>query len=255
MLAMKITAYKTDLITPGDSIEELIIKNIKQLPENSILTIVSKAFSFSENRLVPKVTGTTEEMHKLAKQEADFYLDSSLSRYNLLLTIKGNWMFVNSGVDQSNSENQYTLWPKNPQESVNKIWKFLRLHYGLKNVGVIMTDSKSFPLSWGVVGHGIAYAGFNPLKDYRGSKDLHGREMEMEKLSIVQSIATAACLEMGEGNEQRPIAVVNELQQDIEWLDHVPTQDELDDLSISIEDDLFAPMLTSLDWEKGGDTK
>jgi F420-0:gamma-glutamyl ligase len=250
---MIVTAHKTNLIKPGDSLEELIKNNIKKIEENSVITIVSKAFSFSENRLVPKITGTTEEMHKLAKKEADFYLDSSLSRYNLLLTIKGNWIFVNSGVDESNSENQYTLWPKNPQESVNKIWKFLRSHYGLKNIGVIMTDSKSFPLSWGVVGHGIAYCGFNPLKDYRGKKDLHGRDMEMERLSIVQSIATAACLEMGEGNEQRPIAVVSEFQQDIEWLDHVPTKAELDDLSISIEDDLFAPMLTEVDWVEGGE--
>lgn len=250
---MIVKAYKTNLIKAGDSLEELFKNNVPKIEENSIVTIVSKAFSFSENRLVTKVEGTREELHKLAKQEADYYLDSLLSRYNLLLTIKGNWMFVNSGVDQSNSENQYTLWPKDPQESVNKIWKFLRSHYGLKNVGVIMTDSKSFPLSWGVVGHGISYCGFNPLKDYRGTKDLHGREMEMERMSVVQSIATAASFEMGEGNEQRPIAVVSDFQQDIEWLDHAPTKEELDELAITIEDDLFAPMLNAVEWTKGGE--
>lgn len=108
-----------------------------------------------------------------------------------------------------------------------------------------MTDSKTFPLSWGVVGHGIVHCGFNPLKDYRGTTDLHGREMYMERLSIVQSVATTACLEMGEGNEQRP--------QDIEWIDHEPTKEELDTLKVALEDDAFGPMLTSVEWKNGGD--
>jgi len=250
---MIVKAYKTKLIIPGESLEEVIKQAIKAIPENSIVTIVSKAFSFAENRLVEKTTGTTEEMHELGKKEADYYLDASVSQYNLLLTIKANCMFFNAGVDQSNSQNQYTLWPMDPQKSINEIWKFLRSYYKVNNLGVIMTDSKTFPLSWGVVGHGVVYCGFNPLKDYRGTKDLHGREMFMERLSIVQSVATAACLEMGEGNEQRPIAIVSDFQQDIEFLDHEPTKEELDTLEVSLEDDAFGPMMNSVNWKKGGE--
>lgn len=251
MLYMIVKAYKTQIIKSGDSLEDIISNSIPEIPEGSIVAIASKAFSFAEKRLVPKIEGTTEEMHELGKQEADYYLDASVSQYNLLLTINGNCLFFNAGVDQSNSENQYTLWPTDPQKSVNEIWKFLRSHYNLKKVGVVMTDSKTFPLSWGVVGHGIVYCGFNPLKDYRGTKDLHGREMFMERLSIVQSVATAACLEMGEGNEQRPVAVISDFQQDIEWLDHEPTKEELDTLKVSLEDDAFGPMLTSVEWKRG----
>lgn len=249
---MKVTAYKTKLISPGDSIEELIKATFTEIPENSIITIVSKAFSFAENRLVPIVTGTAEEKHELAKKEADYYLDASFSQYNLLLTIKGNWMFFAAGIDESNSAGSYTFWPKDPQKSVNKVWEFIRSHYGVKNIGVIMTDSKSFPLSWGVVGHGIVSCGFKPLKDYRGTKDLFGREMKMERLSLVQSFATAACLEMGEGDEQRPIALISDIQQDVEWVDHVPTKEELAVLDITMDDDAFGPFLKAVEWQKGG---
>lgn len=252
---MKVIAHTTKLMSPGDSVEELITETFESIPENSVITIVSKAFSFAENRLVPIVTGTREEKHKLGKQEADYYLEASVSQYNLLLTIKGNWMFFTAGIDESNSAGAYTLWPKNPQASVNRVWNFIRSHYGVKNVGVIMTDSKSFPLNWGVVGHGIVYCGFNPLKDYRGTKDLFGREMVMERLSIVQSLATAGCLEMGEGDERRPLALITDIQQDMQWQDHEPTQDELAALDISLDDDVFGPFLQAVEWKKGGGLK
>lgn len=248
---MKIKAYKTKILQAGEPIEQLIIDTFDSIPENSIITIVSKAFSFAENRFVKKITGTTEEKHELAKQECDFYLDASVSRYNLLLTIKRNCMFFNGGIDESNSDDMYTLWPTDPQKSVNAVWNFIRSRYAVKNVGVIMTDSKTFPLSWGVVGHGIVFCGFNPLKDYRGTKDIFGREMQMERLSMVQSFATAACLEMGEGNEQRPIALISEIQQDVAWQDHVPTEAELAVLDITIDDDAFGPLLKNVDWQKG----
>lgn len=249
---MKVTAYRSKIIQPQDSLEQLLAETIPSIPERSVVAIVSKAFSFSENRFAQKQTGSVAEKHDLAKQESEYYLDASLSRYNLLFTIIKNWMWVNAGIDESNSDSQYTLWPQDPQKSVNKIWKFIKEHYGVKEVGVIMTDSKSIPLNWGVTGLALAHCGFYPLKDYRGTKDIFGRTMQMEQLSISQSIAAAACLEMGEGNERRPFAVASNFQQDIQWQERPPTQAELDSLVISKEDDVYAPLLSAVDWKKGG---
>ena len=86
-----------------------------------------------------KVFITTHTFGKIAglpvgeagKKEAEFYLDPLASKYNMMLTVKRNWMFVNAGIDESNANNQYILWPKDPQASVNKIWQFLRVHYGI----------------------------------------------------------------------------------------------------------------------------
>lgn len=247
---MRVNTVKTRLVEPGDDIREIIGKSIQVLPEKSILVIASKIFSFCENRLVEKKTGQPEEKHELAKQEAEYYLDPHSSKYNLMLTIKQNWMFVNAGIDESNAANQYSLWPVNPQRSVNQVWQFLRRQYRLKRVGVIMSDSRSFPLNWGVVGHGIVHCGFVALKSYVGEPDLFGRKMKMEKVNLVQSIAAAAVLEMGEGNEQTPMAVVTGVKQ-IVFQNHQPTVLELDALKIKMADDAYAPLLLKAGWKKG----
>lgn len=247
---MTIRAIKTPLVEAGDDICRIISQSINHLPEKNVMVIASKIFSFCENRLVKKITGAPAEKHRLAKQEADCYTDPHSSKYNLMLTIKGNWMFVNAGIDESNADNQYSLWPKDPQKSVDDVWKFLRRHYRVKQVGVIMSDSKSFPLNWGVVGHGIVHCGFKALKSYVGRPDLFGRKMRMEKVNLVQSIVAAAVLEMGEGNEQTPMVIVTDIKS-IVFQSRPPTTKELKSLKIKLEDDAYAPILVRADWQKG----
>ena len=247
---MTIWAVKAPLVKTGDDICRIIAESIRNLPEKSVIVIASKIFSFCENRLVNKKLGTAEEKHELVKQEAEYYLDPHSSKYHMMLTIKGNWMFVNAGIDESNADNQYSLWPKDPQKSVNDVWKFLRRHYQIKQLGVIMSDSKSFPLNWGVVGHGIAHCGFKTLKSYIGKPDLFGRLMKMEQVNMAQGIAVAAVLEMGEGAEQTPIAVVTDIK-DIIFQSRPPTTKELNSLKINLEDDAYAPILLKADWREG----
>lgn len=252
---MNIKPVRTEIIKYGDSLEEIITNSIESIPEKSVLAITSKAFSFTELSYETKKTGSKLEKYELVRQEADYYLEANISKFDIMFTIKGNSIFVNAGIDESNSDNSYTLWPKKPQKSVNRVWKFIRKKYGVNEVGVIMTDSKSFPLSWGVVGHGIAHCGFYPLKDYRGTQDIHGRTMIMEQLNLLQSFAAAACLEMGEGNEQQPMAIISDISQDITWQNQPPTKKEISNLYISLEDDIYAPLLTRVPWKKGTSRK
>ena len=247
---MKVTAFQTPIIQAGQELFPVIAEAIPHLPERSVLVIASKIVSTSENRFVPKQDDTKDEKHELVKKEAEFYTDPHSSKYNLMLTIKRNWMFVNAGIDESNANNHYILWPEDPQKSVNEIWSFLRQHYGVKEVGVTMSDSASIPLNWGVTGFAIAHCGFNPLKSYIGKPDLFGRTMVMEQVSIMQSVTAAAVLEMGEGNECTPLGLVEEIK-DIEFQDHVPSAEELIRMKIDLEDDVFAPILTKADWKRG----
>lgn len=247
---MRVQAISTPLIKAGDDLNQVIASAIPTLPERSILVIASKIVSTCENCFVPKVTGTREEKHELVKTEAEWYLDPTASKYDVMLTIKRNWMFANAGIDESNADNQYLLWPRDPQASLVKVWQFLREHYGLTEVGVTMSDSCSMPLNWGVHGQAIAYCGFNPLKSYIGKPDLYGRLMKMEQVNIMQGVTAAAVLEMGEGNESTPLGIVTEIK-DIEFQDHAPTAEELAALRISKEDDVFAPVLTKAEWHKG----
>jgi putative folate metabolism gamma-glutamate ligase len=247
---MKVTAFKTKLAVAGDDICQIIADSISELPERSVVVIASKLFSTCEGRFVPKTTDDKNEKHNLVRQEADLYTEPHSSKYNLMLAIKDNWMFVNAGIDESNANDQYLLWPADRQASINKVWQFVREHYGVKEVGVTMSDSSSIPLNWGVVGHAIAYCGFEPLKSYIGKPDLFGRLMKMEQVNVMQSVTTAAVLEMGEGAEQTPLGVVCEIK-DIVFQNHPPTAEELDALKIEIEDDAYAPILSKAGWKKG----
>lgn len=245
---MKVTAVKTPLIKPGDDLKEIIKKSISTLPERSVIVIASKAFSTCENRFVEK-NGDPNQKFELIRQESDAYTEPHSSKYKLMMTINRNMLFVNAGIDESNANNQFLLWPADPQKSVNEIWHFLRDEYQLKEVGVTMSDSASFMLNWGVVGRAIAYCGFNPLRSYIGKPDLFGRPMIMEQTNVMHSLTDAAVLEMGEGNEQQPLAIVENISQ-IEFQDHVPTLEELNKLNINLEDDAFAPLLTKAEWQK-----
>lgn len=249
---MHVTAVKTPLLRAGDNLEEILADALPRLPERSLVVIASKAFSTVENRFVAKTTEDKSEKHELVRQEAEYYIDPHSSKYNLMLTIKRNALFVNAGIDESNANDQYLLWPEDPQQSLNNVWRFLRERFGVRELGLTMSDSTSFPLNWGVIGHAIAYCGFNPLKSYIGQPDLFGRVMKMEQVNVAQSLTAAAVWEMGEGNEQQPVALIEGLPA-VEFLDHEPTAQELSALHIDIEDDAYAPILRTVDWKKGGE--
>lgn len=252
---MQLKSYRTKLVRANDSLEEVLLESLPMVPERAVVIVASKIVATCENRFVTKITGSKAEKYALVEQEAEQYLPATSSKYELMLTVKGNWMFANAGIDESNAAGQYILWPKDPQRSANTIWRFLRRKYSLKEVGVTIADSRSLPLNWGVTGHAIAHCGFNPLRSYIGTPDLFGRLMKMEQLNLAQSITAAAVLEMGEGAEQTPLAVATELPDGIEFTDHEPTPTELAALHIELADDIFAPLLTAVSWRKGGQHK
>lgn len=246
---MKITAIKTPLVKPGDDLFQVIANSIPQIPEKSVLVVTSKIISYAQNRLVPIKTGSTQEKHDIIKQEADQYLPCGYSQYDIILSIKEGHLTPNAGVDQSNASGNYVLWPENLQQSVNDIWQFAREHYQVKELGVITTDSRTWPLRWGVVGTCLAHCGFKQLHDYRGKKDLFGREIQFVQLNIAEAIASFSVLEMGEVAEQTPLAIVEDIKQ-IQFQGHVPTQQELDDLKIDFADDIYGSFLKSVPWVK-----
>ena len=246
---MKITAIKTPLVKPGDDLFQVIADSIPEIPEKSVLVVTSKIISYAQNRLVPIKTGTEQEKHDLIMQEADQYLPCGYSQYDIILSINEGHLTPNAGVDQSNPSGHLVLWPENLQQSVNDIWQFARKHYQVKELGVITTDSRTWPLRWGVVGTCLAHCGFKQLHDYRGKKDLFGREIQFVQLSIAESIASFSVLEMGEVAEQTPLAIVEDIKQ-IQFQDHVPTQQELDDLKITFADDIYGSFLRSVPWVK-----
>lgn len=250
---MKIIAVKTRKVNPPkDDILDILEIAGKNLKENSVLCISSKVVAISEGRCIP----VREYPHKdeLVKKEADKYLErDQVPNSWMMHTIKNNLLIGAAGIDESNGNGYYILWPENPDKSAKGIYDFLRKKSGLKNIGIIITDSHSIPLRRGLVGISLAYHGFEPLKDYMGEKDLFGRELIFSMTNIPDSLAAAAVFSMGEGAEQTPIAIVEDLNGIVNfteksWVPKKPNSD----FSIKPEEDLYSPFLKAVPWKKGG---
>lgn len=247
---MKVTAYLTPLVYKNDDLFAILKSSLPSvLPEDSVLAVTSKIVALCEGNALPVVTGTKEEKHAIVRQEAEAYTEPSSSVYNLMLTVKHSTLSVNAGLDMSNADNQYVLLPKDPYMSASQIWQWLRQEYSVKNIGVIITDSKTFPLKWGTIGTCLGHCGFLAVRDMIGQKDLFGYEMQMTKVNIAEALATSAVLSMGEVAEQTPLSLIEVIPQ-IEFQDHSPTSQEIAEQHISLEDDAYAPLFKDAPWKK-----
>lgn len=247
---MKLTSYKTPLLYPNSNLLDIIISVIPDLSEKSVLCISSKAVALAEGAVVTKKTGTREEKHALVAREADSYLPAHLSEFDVMLTITNGMLAVNAGIDESNADNMYVLWPKDPYASAAWYWKKLREQYGVNELGIVITDSKTTPLRWGIIGTSVSYCGFKALFDRIGERDLFGRKLVMTKENIAEGLAVAANIEMGEGADRKPLVVVEDIPRII-FSTQPPRQSELDMFNIAPEDDVYGPLLTSVLWQKG----
>ncbi len=245
---MIVKAVKTRIVTAKScTLQELLDDSIAGLPEGSVVAIASKVVSLCEGRVVP-VEGTDKE--KLIAEQAQLFIPSPSNPYGVSLSVTRNLLVAAAGIDESNVDGQYVLWPADPQASANQARSFLRKKFGLKSVGVIITDSATRPFEWGTTGISIAYSGFKPLKDYIGEEDLFGRKLVYQKNNIQGGLAAAAAAAMGEGSEQKPLAILSELDF-VTFVDADPTAEELAALKIEPESDIYSPLLMGAPWQKG----
>lgn len=115
-------------------------------------------------------------------------------------------------------------------------------HYKIENLGVIITDSKTIPFRYGVIGGTLGYAGLKAFRDYRKTDDIFGRPYKMAQTNVIDSLSIAAVCDMGEGNEQQPLALISDARVEF-------TNEEADprELHVDAKDDVYAPLYTNLD--------
>ncbi len=247
---MKVTPIKTKRVVPGDKLFEILDEFLpKKIEDKTVVAIASKIVGICEGRLV-KIK-SEDQRDELAIKESDYYLPREYNQYGFMITITKGILVASGGVDQSNSGPYYSLWPKDPQKSANKIREYLVKKYKVPNIGVIITDSHVAPLRMGVTGVAISYSGFNPLLSYVGKPDIFGRLMRVEQTNMIDSLAIASTVVTGEGNEQTPIAIITDIPF-VEFQKRNPTKEELKSLKIGIGIDVFSSLLTAVKWIKGG---
>ena len=246
---MILKAIKTAIVTNNNSgLDAFLDKYIPPLKEKSIVVLTSKVLSIFEKRYIKK---NAVDKKSLIKKESDYYYPHPNKEWNIVLTIKNNILIPSAGIDESNGFGHYILWPKNPFNSALKIWKYLRKNFKIKQLGVIITDSKTTPLRWGTTGISIGYCGFEALKDYIGKPDIFNKKLRVTKANIADGLAAAAVAAMGEGAEQTPIIIIEDLKF-VVFQDRPPTKKEINGFSIDLKKDLYYPVLSSIKWIPGG---
>jgi putative folate metabolism gamma-glutamate ligase len=252
---MLIKPIKTKiLLPPQDDLLGVMKESLPKLHEGTVVAVTSKVVSIWQGRCVP--LEKYPDRDELVREEADQYLPRKyIPGAWCIQTIKNNLLVPSAGVDESNADRHYILWPRDPDAAAKKIWQWLRKTYRVKKVGVIITDSHTTPLRRGVLGVSLAHYGFSPLKDYRGMPDIFGRELRMTQTNIADGLSAAAVMLMGEGSECTPLAVI----EDVPWIKFVDrplrSRKPFSSLEIRIKEDLYCPLISAVPWRKGGGGK
>lgn len=244
---MFIKTIKTRVfLPPKDDLFSLIKESIFELKEKSIIVFTSKIISIWQGRCIKM--DLVKNKDDLIKKEAELYLErEQVPKGYAVLTIKNNTLIPSAGIDESNGRGFYILWPKSPFSAARKIYKFIKKNYRLKNFGIIISDSHTIPMRVGTLGISISYYGFSPLKDYRGKKDIFGRKLKISQANIADSLAAIATLVMGEGREQTPIAIIEDI--DFVKFDDLDST-KLNPLKIKREEDIYGPLISAIKWKK-----
>jgi coenzyme F420-0:L-glutamate ligase / coenzyme F420-1:gamma-L-glutamate ligase len=234
-----------------DTIVQSLADNEADLHSGDVLAISSKYVAISEGRIVE--LDTVEPGEKALELAQRYNMDSRIAELvvreadhifggipmGYLLTWRSGIIAPNAGLDRSNIPGgKAVLLPLDPYESAHQIREALQARLGI-TIGVILTDSWLVPGRIGTTGVALAAAGFEPVQDERGKKDLFGNPMQVTQRGIADSISVCAQMVMGERDEATPLAIVR--GADVQMTDTRITQDKV---SIAWEMCLYVESLT-----------
>ncbi|MDD1739089.1 MAG: coenzyme F420-0:L-glutamate ligase [Methanothrix sp.] len=206
------------IIKPGDDIAALI-ESLFNIQDGDALCLASTVVAKSEGRLrTLESYRPSERAERIARQVGkdsrfvqavlDESADVLLEEPFLLTKTRFGHIGVNAGIDQSNvGGGRILLLPEDPSRSAEKLRRSLN-----KNCAVIITDTCGRPFRCGVTGVAIGWAGISALQDWRGKRDMHGKVLEITLEAVVDEIASAANLLMGEAGDGTPAIVFRGLR-------------------------------------------
>ncbi len=226
---MQVRPVKTRVFREKENLADFIVRYIPRVKENSIIVVTSKIVALAEGRTVAIENEHTRE--RVIREESEFALRTQYT----WLTLKDGLLMSSAGIDESNADGKLILLPKDSFKSARELRKELAKRYGVKNLGVLIPDSRVLALRAGAVGVSMGYAGFRGIRDYRGTKDIFGRTMKISRTNVADSLATTAVFAMGEGAECQPLVVITDAQ--VEFTDRV----NRNELSIPPAHDMYRP--------------
>jgi len=215
------------LVEPGQNVAELIVTSLEKndllLKDGDVLIVAQKIVSKAESRYVhlsdvvpsPEALILAEQADKDPRQ-MELVLRESKEVVKVrpgvvIVEHRNGYVHANAGIDKSNipmpgGAPQVLLLPENPDASAQALLETLSRYSGIP-VKVIINDS--FGRAWrnGTVGVAIGTAGFQPLFNQVGEKDLYGNVLEVTESAVADELAAAASLVMGQAAEACPVVL------------------------------------------------
>jgi F420-0:gamma-glutamyl ligase len=214
---------------PQDDLFSALKESLPVLKERDIIVVSSKVVSINEGRAVAQ---RESDRGILMQTESDLVIPRPY--WKSPLTAVHHAFISSAGMDTSNGDGYLILLPKDPFASAASMRNFIRETFGLTDVGVIIIDSHSTPFRYGASGIAIGWSGIVPIEDCRGREDLFGESIKYERMNLVDGLAAAANIIMGEVAERTPVVIARDVPR-VEYTE----RDTKNELFVSLEEDTF----------------
>jgi len=243
---MEIIPVRTrKILPPKDDIRDIFEYSFPKLLERDIVVITSKIIAIAQGRCVP--FAEVDDPAQLIRSEADSILSTMIYHDKpLTLTLKDHVLIPSAGIDQSNGNNYFILWPHQPHVEAKELCLFLKRQHQLEQLAVIITDSRPLPMRKGTLGISIGFYGLEPYRSYFGQSDVFGQPLQMTRANIVDALAAIAVMSMGEGDEQTPIVILRD-PIGVEFTD----KETYRKLFMPAEEDIYRPLIDCLQNTRG----
>ena len=241
-------------VAPGDDLAALVEART-DLADGDVLCVASTVVSKAEGRLVRldefppgrRARAIADRLGAISGEEKDPRFAQAVLSESAALVLEAPFLLcvthfghigVNAGIDRSNVPEGYDLLllPEDPSASAARLRDALDA-----DVGVVVTDTSGRPFRHGQRGVAVGWAGLPATRDWRGETDREGYELGVTNEAVVDELAAAANLLMGEGDGGRPAVVV----RDFAFGDHAGG----DVLFRDRESDLVRQALEAWTWE------
>jgi len=190
----------------GNAIADLIAERCR-LQSDDVVCISQKIVSKAEGRIrdLDAVRPSARAIALAEKLDKDpAIVELALAESARVVRAEGRVLITethdglicaNAGIDSSNvpGERNVALLPADPDRSARRIRAALSELSGA-SVAVLITDSFGRPWRIGQSEVAIGCAGIEPLDDWRGRRDSHGRPLTATAIAVADQIAAAADL-------------------------------------------------------------
>lgn len=163
-----------------------------------------------------------------------------------LMVVGDGWILWYGWIDDSNVWGEESVLPPiDPFQAAYSTLQYLKQKSGIWELAIIITDSRSVILRKWSIWTAIAWAGCQPIRDYKWKTDLFWRTLLYTSQNSVDSLASTAVFLMWEGDESVPIIIMR-WGDAILFTDNAPDKTEL---FLDRKDDVFCDAFISKIWD------